>query len=70
MRWPWSRKPTERSEGAQARERAERGLDKAIADRRATEAETPMFVALADALRELREANHFAESIRESMRPR
>lgn len=51
------------SEGEQARKRAEAALNETIA-------ETPKFAALGASLRELRERNHFAESIRESMRPR
>lgn len=51
------------SEGEQARKRAEEALAR-------TKAETPMFAALGASLRELREENHFAQKIRESMRPR
>jgi hypothetical protein len=69
MKWPWTQsRPS--LEGAQARERAEKSLEQAINDRLATEAETPSYRALGNALRQLREENHFAHAIRESMRPR
>jgi hypothetical protein len=58
----WRRNPGP-TEGEQARKRAEEALTR-------TMAETPMFAALGASLRELREENHFAQKIRESMRPR
>lgn len=61
-RWFKRREPV-KSEATLARERAEEALDR-------TKAETPMYRALGESLRELREANHFAHSIQESMRPR
>jgi hypothetical protein len=74
MKWPWSRSVAAPDpgplEGAQAREQAERDLERVMDARRATEAETPIYRALGDALRELRLENHLAQSIRESMRPR
>lgn len=47
-------------EGARARRLAEEALNR-------TRAETPMYRALGDSLRELRENNGFAENIRTSM---
>lgn len=74
MKWPWNRaRSTDAAgplEGAHARQQAERQLERVMDDRRATEAETPIYRALGDALRELRLENHLAQSIRESMRPR
>lgn len=69
MKWPWSR-TRQPLEGAKARERAEKNLERVMDERRATEAETPSYRALGNALRQLREENHFAHAIRESMRPR
>ncbi|WP_243061123.1 hypothetical protein [Nocardioides sp. SR21] len=47
-------------EGEQARRRAEEELNKTVA-------ETPLYAALGESLRQLREANHFAQAIRDSM---
>lgn len=60
---PFARDTTGLDEAKAARARAE-------ADLTATVNQTPAFRALAESLREMRERNHFAESIRESMRPR
>ena len=56
MKWPWKR-----DEARKAREQAEIDLAE-------TRAETPKVRALADSLRELRERNHFGESIAHSFR--
>lgn len=57
MRWPWSHKqrtpPPAVVQARQAREEAERDLER-------VRAETPMYRALGESLRELREKNHFA----------
>lgn len=55
MRWKfWQRQPAGPLEGARARERAEEQLEQ-------TMAETPMYAALGDSLREIRERNHLTE---------
>lgn len=54
------RRSTAPTEGEKARQRAE-------ADLARTMAETPMYRALGESLRQLREENHFAQAIRESM---
>lgn len=61
MKWPWKRDHPQ--EGSTARQEAERHL----AD---TRARWPEVRTVAGSLRDLRERNHFAEAIEESMRRR
>lgn len=60
--WKTRREVARRAdEAARAREHAEAQLER-------IRAETPMYAALARSLRELRERNHFAESIAATFR--
>jgi hypothetical protein len=56
----WRRNPGP-SEATRAREKAERDLD-------AVRAETPMYRALGERLREIREKNHLAEAVAATFR--
>ena len=58
MKWSRSTGP---SEATQAREKAERDLE-------AVRAQTPMYRALGERLRQIREQNHLAEAVAQTFR--
>ena len=61
MRWPWSSRDNDYGSGMAAREQAENGLEE-------VQSRWAEVLDVAASLRELREQNHFADRIIQSMR--